>query len=147
MDVVGLLGRVLPDAIVLVERVLQQAQEQLKPDGAAGDMSPHEVVVTALGNRLARMISDGGSSAVEDWPATDVEVHALGHYEELVDTNSVLAAALGACDCWGRDVNCPFCDGTGGPGWALPDERLFASFVRPALESRNLSGSSTVPKV
>jgi hypothetical protein len=146
MDLGGLLGRIVPDAIVLVERVLLQAQEQLTRDGAAGDISPDEVVVTALGNRLAQMFVDEDASAVRDWSAAGLEGDELSHYEELVDRNSVMAAALGACDCWGQYVSCPFCDGLGGPGWTLPDERLFASYVRPALAIRNISGSSTAPR-
>ena len=148
MDLGGLVGRMAPDAIALIERVLEQAQKQLTRDGAAagGGTSPDEVVATALGNRLARMILNEDSSAVEDWPTVSFAADELSHYEELVDRNSVLAAALGACDCWGQHVSCPFCDGVGGPGWALPDERLFASYVGPALSAvTNSSGSSTVP--
>jgi hypothetical protein len=137
MDLSGLLGRMLPDAIALVERALQQAQEQLTRDGSAvgvgGDSSPDDMVAIALGNRLARMIVNEDSSAMEDWPMASSSADELSHYEELLDRNSVLAAALGACDCWGQHMNCPFCEGVGGPGWALPDERLFASYVRPAL--------------
>jgi hypothetical protein len=135
MDLGGLLGRIAPDAIMLFDRVLQQAQEQLNRDGGfagAGGTSPDEEVVTALGNRLARMIVNQDAAAVGD--STDAfPADELSHYEELIDRNSVLAAALGACDCWGQHVDCPFCEGVGGPGWALPDERLFASYVRPAL--------------
>jgi hypothetical protein len=146
MDLGWLLGRIVPDAIVLVERVLQHAQEQLTDDSASGDGSPDEVVVAALGNRLARMFSDDGS-AVGDWPAAGVNGDELTHYEELVDRNSVLAAALGACDCWGQHADCPFCDGIGGPGWTVPDERLFASYVRPALAIRTFSAATTVAKM
>lgn len=149
MDLGGLLERMVPVAIALVDRVLQQAQEQLTRDGAfaaTGDTSPDELVAAALGKRLARMIVDEDSSAVVDSTA-GFPADELSHYEELIDRNSVLAAALGACDCWGQLVNCPFCDGVGGPGWALPDERLFASYVRPALSAvTNPSGSSTVPR-
>jgi hypothetical protein len=144
MDVVGLLGRIVPDAIMLVERVLQHAQEQLTDGSPGGDGSPDEVVVAALGNRLAQMFSDDGSG-VGEWPGTGTNADDLSHYEELVDRNSVLAAALGACDCWGHHQSCPFCDGIGGPGWTVPDERLFASYVRPALAVRNISAATLSP--
>jgi hypothetical protein len=148
MDFSGLLGRMMPDAIALTERVLQQVQEQLVRDdafAAGSDTSPKEVLATALGNRLARMIRGDDSSAVEDWPMAGSSADELSYYEELVNRNSILAAALGACDCWGQNVDCPVCDGVGGPGWAVPDDQLFASYVRPALNGvTNLSSSSTV---
>jgi hypothetical protein len=148
VDLGSLLGRVAPDAMVLVERVLQQTQEQLTRNGAltANDqVSPDQVVVTALGNRLARIILNTDSSAAEDWSTVGFLADELSHYEELIDRNSVLAAALGACDCWGQHVSCRFCNGVGGPGWTLPDERLFASYVRPALHAAtDPSGSSTL---
>jgi len=148
MDFTGLLGRMMPDAIALVERVLQQAQEQLARDGAFaadGNTSAKEIVAAALGNRLARMIVNDDSYLVEDWLRASSPAGELSSYEELADRNCVLAAALGACDCWGQRVNCPFCDGVGGPGWILPDERLFANYVHPALNAiSNLGGSSTV---
>ena len=31
--------------------------------------------------------------------------------DDLVERNSELAAAVGACDCWGDDPGCPFCEG------------------------------------
>jgi hypothetical protein len=136
VDFGGLLGRMVPEAMVLVERVLQQTQEQLTRNGALtadGQTSPDQVVVTALGNRLARIILNEDSSVAEDRSTVGFPADELSYYEELVDRNSVLAAALGACDCWGQHVSCPFCNGIGGPGWILPDERLFASYIRPAL--------------
>jgi hypothetical protein len=147
MDLGGLLGRMMPDAIALVEHVLQQAQEQLTRDGAlavGGDGPSREVVVPAVDDRPARMIVNEDSSAVVDWTTPGHPAENFGHYKELVDRNSVLAAALGACDCWGHHIDCPVCDGIGGPGWALPDEQLFRSYVRPALNVvTNPSNSST----
>jgi hypothetical protein len=144
MDLGGLLGRMVPDAITFFDRVLQQAQDQLTRDGviaAGAKMSPDDIVATALGNRLAGMIVN------EDASTASLPADELSYYEELLDRNSVLAAALGACDCWGQDVTCPFCDGVGGPGWAPPDQRLFASYIRPALAAvPSTGGSSTVPR-
>jgi hypothetical protein len=53
-------------------------------------------------------------------------------HEGLADTNLVLAAALGACDCWGQDPECPICSGEGSAGWTEPDARLYAEYVEPA---------------
>ena len=147
VDLGGLLGRLAPDAIALVDRVFQQAQEQLNRDGAyaaAAVRSPDELVTAALGKQLARMIADGDSSSMGNSTA-GIRADELSHYEELVDRNSALAAALGACDCWGQLANCPFCSGVGTPGWIIPDEQLFKSYVRPALSAvANPSASSTV---
>jgi hypothetical protein len=59
----------------------------------------------------------------------------LEHYEELIQRNSLLAAALGACECWGDVDGCEICRGEGTPGWCRPDRRLFARFVRPAVRA------------
>ena len=138
MDLGGLLGSLVPDALALADRVFQQAQEQLNRDGAfaaaTAVSSPDELITLALGKRLARMIADGDSSAMGN-SINDLQDDQLSHYEELVDRNTVLAAALGACDCWGQLANCPFCDGSGRPGWILPNEQLFESYVGPALSA------------
>ena len=143
----GLLGSLVPDALALADRVFLQAQEQLNRDGAfaaTAVSSPDELITLALGKRLARMIANGDSSAIEN-TTNGLRDDELSHYEELVDRNAVLAAALGACDCWGQLENCPFCDGVGRPGWILPDDQLFAIYVSPALSAvTDPSGSSTV---
>jgi hypothetical protein len=50
-----------------------------------------------------------------------------------VDTNMLLAAALGACECWGLRTDCPHCRGDGGTGWLMPDRELFEELIRPAV--------------
>jgi hypothetical protein len=52
------------------------------------------------------------------------------------DTEILLAAALGACVCWGRDPGCPVCAGRGGAGWTDPDLELYAEYVAPAVQRR-----------
>jgi hypothetical protein len=147
VDLGSLLGSLVPDAMALVDRVFQQAQEQLNRDGAfaaTAFSSPDELITFALGKRLARMIADGGSSAIGN-SINGLRDDELSHYEELVERNTVLAVALGACDCWGQLADCPFCDGAGGPGWILPDEQLFTSYAGPALSAvTDTSGPSTV---
>jgi hypothetical protein len=54
-------------------------------------------------------------------------------YNELFHRNAAVAAALGACDCWGERANCPLCNGEGSPGWVPPDESLFAIYVGPVV--------------
>jgi hypothetical protein len=54
-------------------------------------------------------------------------------HEALVDRNLLLAAALGACECWGEDPACADCGGGGAAGWLPPDPELFAAYVVPAV--------------
>ena len=61
-------------------------------------------------------------------------------YNELFHRNAAVAAALGACNCWGERANCPLCNGEGSPGWVSPDENLFAIYVHPVLHQ--LSGEA-----
>jgi hypothetical protein len=137
MSLGTLLDRAMIDPLALVERILQQALDQLtRQDGlAAGEgQPPQELVATALGNRLAQLISSGNPSTdalPSKWQHAD-EVIA---YENLVDRNSVLAAAVGACDCWGEQIDCRLCGGYGVPGWVLPDKELFARYVYPAVSA------------
>jgi hypothetical protein len=128
----------MPDAIVLVERVLLRVQEQLVRDGAfaAGtDTCLRRYSQTALGNQLVRgprtatfpyqhesaqvrqlrpgkVVARGplsdGSSAVQDRPMAGSTADKLS-YEELTDRNSVLAAAVVPATA-GEDVDCPVCD-------------------------------------
>ncbi|WP_116948896.1 hypothetical protein [Jiangella endophytica] len=57
---------------------------------------------------------------------------------------AVLAAALGACVCWGQDPGCPVCAGRGGSGWSDPDRELYAEYVAPAVR-RRAAHASVVP--
>jgi hypothetical protein len=106
-EVTALLERVLPDPAGFAERLVQQVVTQW----AGVDLPPGEPVVVR-GEAQARDDRVG--------PA-------------IADIQQVLAAALGACDCWGLAANCPVCDGEGGSGWAEPDLELFGEFVGPAL--------------
>jgi hypothetical protein len=63
--------------------------------------------------------------------------------EPAINTNLLLAAALGACECWGLDVGCAGCLGHGSAGWTVPDLELFGEFVQPAITK--LSGAAAGP--
>ncbi|WP_375769425.1 hypothetical protein NR798_00665 [Archangium gephyra] len=54
-------------------------------------------------------------------------------YESVVERNAELAAACGACACFGQP-HCPDCGGEGKPGWQMPDASLFRMYVAPVLE-------------
>jgi hypothetical protein len=58
-----------------------------------------------------------------------------GELETLRKRNQDLAAALGACyQCWGEDLDCHICVGTGHPGSSMPDKSLLAQLVVPAVQ-------------
>jgi hypothetical protein len=145
MDLNALLGRGMLDPIAVGERVFQELQDRLASNGTFADISakpPEELVATALGDWLARIIVNDDSSTMADGPTAGSR-KAEQVYRELSDRNVVLAAALGACDdCWGRNVDCPICDGAGAPGWVLPDEHLYASYVHPAVRAVTSARSS-----
>jgi hypothetical protein len=126
------------DPLALVGRVLEQVAGQLAPDevrAGAGETPPDELIVAVLANHLAQMLTVGESPEETGGSQTGEDAGWLAHYHTLLARNSVVAAALGACDCWGQDRDCPMCEGGGRPGWALPDERLYAAYVDPAVSA------------
>jgi hypothetical protein len=102
-DVEQLLERALPDPVGFLDRVVEQLFERALGSPAA--TSPQTVV-------------------------TGVDASA---YRRLEDRNVVLAAALGACECWGLDPECGECAGDGTSGWFVPDARLYEDYVVPAV--------------
>jgi hypothetical protein len=139
MDLYALLARDTFDPRTFSQRVFQQVQDRLAANGASTDASdglPEELIATALGNWLAQiLVNDHSSIELNASPLGDIK-EELADYQELLNRNSILAAALGACDnCWGEQAHCPVCGGAGLPGWILPDEQLYASFVHPAVSA------------
>jgi len=65
--------------------------------------------------------------------------------DDVLIRGQTLADALGACVCWGRDIDCDLCSGMGAPGWRTPNPTLFDEYVTPAViavtNSRNVAGS------
>jgi hypothetical protein len=63
--------------------------------------------------------------------------HPVTLYQTPVQDRSdrvvLLAAALGACECWGVDPGCDFCAGAGSSGWTDPDDALYREYVEPAV--------------
>lgn len=115
-DVQALLDRVLPDPRGFAGRLLQQAITQygLLAEPAASAFYAAAEAVTP----------DEAIIVPDEWITED----------KPVDITIVLAAALGACECWGLRDGCDLCDGQGSAGWAQPDPELFDAFVGPALE-------------
>jgi hypothetical protein len=146
MSIVGtrgleaLTGGLPLDAVGMVRRVGQRVVGQLMSEGLLSDdagASPEEVIATALGNWLTRTLRNE-QSPIPTLGETAPEL-ALGAVDLTgsAERNSLLAAALGACDCWGDDPSCPFCDGSGTSGWMPPDRQLFADLVEPAITALN----------
>jgi hypothetical protein len=105
-------GTELSDLEALLERVLPD------PMGFADRL---------LSQLMDRLAADNGA-APTIVTGYDAEAH-----EALADRQLLLAAALGACDCWGQDPHCAVCSGEGRSGWTEPDADLFAEYVEPAL--------------
>jgi hypothetical protein len=99
----ALLGRVVPDPMGFAERVFQQ-----------------------MVDRLATELPGGGA------PRPGAANGSIAR-DALADRNVLLAAAVGACDCWGLNPDCAICSGEGSAGWLEPDARLYAEFVEPAV--------------
>ena len=114
-EVQALLDRVLPDPRGFAGRLLQQAVTQY------GLLA--EPATTAF-YAAEDVMSDEDVIVADQWAADQTPV----------DTNILLAAALGACECWGLRADCDLCQGQGLAGWTQPDPELFEEFVRPAIE-------------
>ena len=80
-------------------------------------------------------LTDRLDASVRDARRLSAQLERAEHeLQRLRDRTGRLADALGACNsCWGEDAGCPECQGHGTPGSSLPDERLFAEVVMPAV--------------
>jgi hypothetical protein len=91
-----------------------------------------ERILGELAERLATAPPGNGPNVVPSYESTA--------HEALVDRSVLLAAALGACDCWGEDAGCPGCGGQGSAGWVPPDPELYAEYVAPAVRRTSPEG-------
>ena len=97
-EVQALLERVLPDPRGFAGRLLQQAITQY------GLLA--EPAATAFYGCRRRMSRAGEDVIVADQWAAE---------QPPIDTNILLAAALGACECWGLRADCDLCQGRARP--------------------------------
>ncbi|MDQ1718679.1 MAG: hypothetical protein QOG79_5316 [Mycobacterium sp.] len=104
----------LGEVEALLERVLPD------PRGFA------ERVFDQLMQRLTMQVPDAAAPVVDSYDAAA--------YQALVDRNMILAAAVGACDCWGFESGCAECGGLGVAGWIKPDAGLYGELVEPAIK-------------
>lgn len=116
-EVQALIERVLPDPAGFAGRLLQQAMSQWG-DFAGPTATAFYTAATA------EEVTDSEIFITPEPPDAD---------DPPVDINMLLAAALGACECWGLRAGCGLCHGQGSAGWVQPEPDLFEEFVRPAL--------------
>jgi hypothetical protein len=101
---------------------LEALLERVLPDPRGFAERVFEQIVA----RLTMQVPDASAAIVDSYDAAA--------YQALVDRNMILAAAVGACDCWGYESGCPLCAGAGSAGWTLPDAGLFGEFIAPAVQ-------------
>lgn len=89
---------------------------------------PMRFAESVLGDLAQRIGTDPATAAPTVVPSFESDAH-----DALVDRNTLLAAALGACECWGEQDGCPGCGGLGSAGWVPPDPDLYAQYVAPAV--------------
>jgi hypothetical protein len=124
-EIQALLERALPDPRGFAQRVLLQFMTQLGQSA-----TPGADTFRSAANAFYAATEDK-DVAVSDIVITPEEPDAG---EEPDGINLLLAAALGACDCWGMRPDCDLCHGLGSAGWTEPVPELFDQFVGPAID-------------
>ena len=124
-EVQALLNKVLPDPAGFAQRLLLQALGRWGQPAAGGAGTYFTDPFRAPPSFTTATAED-----VTDEDVTDEDAAVV---LPPVDTNILLAAALGACECWGMLPGCELCHGAGVAGWTQPDAELFDEFVRPAV--------------
>ena len=117
-EVQALLDHVLPDPAGFAQRLAMQVMARFggQPAGTAAR--------AFYANVAAQDATRPTTVITPDWAVRE---------EPSVDMSLLLAAALGACDCWGMQADCATCQGQGSVGWTDPDPELFIEFVQPAV--------------
>ena len=115
-EVQTLIEHVLPDPSGYAQRLLRQAMTRWGQSAESPATTFYPAYATASAG-------DDGDGA---WHTSTVG-------DPLTDTNLLLAAALGACECWGLRASCDLCKGRGTAGWTDPDPALFDELVMPAV--------------
>ena len=113
-----LLEHVLPDPAGYAQRLALQVMTQWGQSAPQGRGSSYASPASSASSARADIIITPEQREPDETP---------------VDTNLLLAAALGACECWGLRAECEICRGSGSAGWLKPDPELFEEFVQPAV--------------
>jgi hypothetical protein len=123
-EIQALLEHVLPDPSGFAQRLVMQAMARWGQSASSGASAyspwPNDFypVGATEGTRMGKTVIPSDQVIVEEAP---------------IDINMLLAAALGACECWGLRRECPLCGGHGAAGWAQPEAELFEEFIQPAI--------------
>jgi hypothetical protein len=119
-----------PNMKMLMEQMMQQRQQQDNGDKALLDKYKMQ---------LQRM-RDNNQQLQQQLSTSDEQLTIMTrHVEYLLRLNNSVAAALGACECWGEDLQCPHCKGEGEPGYKSVNQRYFRLYVQPCLEKMQVA--------
>jgi hypothetical protein len=129
-EVQALLEHVLPDPGGYAQRLLLQAMTRWGRAAGSGAAASYPGASAIYTTSVLNDVTMDETAVAPERPTAD---------EAPIDINMLLAAALGACDCWGLQTDCHICQGHGFTGWTQPDYELFAEFVRPAIEKLSSS--------
>jgi hypothetical protein len=103
-------------------------------------VDPGAFAERVLGELVERLATEPHSSGQQVVQSYDSAEHLA-----LVDRGVLLAAALGACDCWGEDPTCSECHGAGAVGWVPPDPALYDEYIKPAVLRGSAGGEAAEP--
>lgn len=116
----------------LIARYLAQSQTEQVESGTAPDEEREEGDSDSPGE-LDKARAEERARSLQRLRQTMEQMYK--ELEALRERNDNLAAALGACYlCWGEDLDCPVCRGTGHPGSSMPDKSLLVQLVAPAVQ-------------
>jgi hypothetical protein len=128
-EVQALLGHVLPDPAGFAGRLFQQAMTRW---GQLAEPGTNAFYTAATAPAASTFYT---AAEADDMTASEsvMTSHQPTADETPIDTNILLAGALGACECWGLQADCDMCRGRGSAGWLQPNLELFEEFVGPAI--------------
>jgi hypothetical protein len=65
------------------------------------------------------------------------------NYQLLLDQMDQFAEAIGACpQCWGENIQCPYCRGKGRPGYFPPNPDYYNLYIKPVVNKRKATNSN-----
>ncbi|HXW47267.1 MAG TPA: hypothetical protein VEL03_20910 [Streptosporangiaceae bacterium] len=123
-EVQALLERILPDPSGFAQRLLLQVMARWGEVAGHGSSTFNPDASAFYTEAEPEDVTASGIVITPDQPTAE---------NSTLNTNLVLAAALGACECWGLRADCHLCWGQGSAGWTEPVPELFDEYVAPAI--------------